>query len=252
MMTPRELAEEMVARFRREEAPHIVAPAHLEDCKHLDHAAYERFRDQLERRGYVLLGDYQFLDIDSEHDALLFPTVCRYMLSADRGTCAAYYQLRRKTKRLIRQCVASVFAGEGIWQAVTRLLRSIQAQHFYDLESELGAQFIGTSNAAEAGVFSAPPTSDIEYLPEGTALESVRIAHERRLASAVQRSEAALTRMTSVADVWAIEDRLKRVKHAWREAAGVFTMDELTRLTRGNVALARKLYEEIQAILRAS
>ena len=248
MKTARDLASEMVARFRRQAVPLAPRRVELAQRRDLNPAAYERFRKALESRGYGFLGDFVCVELDADAVERSDSEVLRYMLSPDQYTCAVYYQTRRSPWGAVRQCLAMINAGRGIQTSLAWLWRALPTGHFYDFQSAVGATFLGTSNAIAAAAFDAPPEVDMLYVPT-TRWEDLYEAHEKRL-----RSVASIPprRLVDLAGIWAMEERVRQIRHAWREARGVYTLDELTRLTRNNAPLARELHAEIQAIVRGS
>jgi hypothetical protein len=73
-----------------------------------------------------------------------------------------------------------------------------------------------------------------------------------RLASAVERTSATPTRMTSFEDSLAMGERVRQQKRAHRAASGWITHGELIAFTKGNMFLADSIFEEVQAILHQS
>ena len=248
MKTARDLAREMVARFRRQAVQPIPRRVDVEQTGHLNAAEYERFRKSLESRGYTFLGDFECLELDADAVAGSHPEVFRYMLSSDRYTCAGYHQTRHSPWSVIRRCLAMITAGKGILKSLAWLWRALPHGHFVDFESAVGTRFLGTSNAMAAAAFDSPPEVDMVYIPT-TNWEVLCEAHEKRLRSVASTPP---TRLVDLAGIWDMEDRVSQIKHAWRESRGIYTLDELTRLTRGNAPLARELHAEIQAIVRGS
>lgn len=88
--------------------------------------------------------------------------------------------------------------------------------------------------------------------PQDTSVDTVRSAHESRLAAARARTGAEPTRMASLDDVLAMEARVKLAKYTYRESSGWITLDELIGLTRGNRPIAEQIFREVQLIVERS
>jgi len=248
MKTAREIAVELVARHRRQAVPLTASRADLQRHHHLNRVPYERFRQALESRGYVFLGDFECRELDEVAAERSHPDVFRYMLSPDHFTCAVYHQARRHAWSVVKHCLAMIYAGKGVRHSVTWLRNALPGEHYYDFESVVGGRFLGTSNAVAAAAFDAPPEVEMVYQPS-QAWESLHEAHQMRLRSS---APPAPQRLGDFDSIWAMEEQVRQVKHAWREARGIYTYEELTRLTRGNSSLARELHAEIQAIINTS
>lgn len=249
MQIHRELAESLIAKMKAlHSTPPVLVPARESDFAHLDMNSYRRFRMELEGKGYRYLGDFENADVSKSVNTVMARTMERSMISADGRTSSGHYQVRPKMEQLAKNLVRGIF-NFRFFAAPETFLRHVQTRLCYDFLSEIADTFTGTSNAEAASAFSAPVGLDMTFLPNGTSLEEVRAAHERRLAPAVQRRALLPTVMTSLEDVFAMSDRLRQQKAAHRAASGWITRDELLRLSRGNVELADSIFEEVQLIL---
>ncbi len=228
MTRPREIAESLIATLKAQHAPDTITLVEESGFPHLDMSAYHQVRRDLESHAYRYLGDIEIAPTATLSGQYVGPPMIRCMLSGDGGIGAIYYQLRE---------IAA---------------RGAATHHLYDFLSELENTFVLTSNASAAGTFNSPPSFDIAFLPQDTSLDTVRSAHESRLATARARTGAEPTSMVSLDDVLAMEARVKRAKYTYREASGWITLDELIALTRGNRPIAEGIFREVQLILQQS
>jgi len=231
--------------------PLTIVRTNESEYTHLDLNAYRSFRDTMERHGYRFLSDIRILGISDSPQSPMAPTMIRAMVSADGGTCAGYYQVKPKIGRR----VTSLFAGLLSLRFIADLrgfLQSLTGKECCDFESELGSNYVVTSNAEDAATIGLPRSIDSKFFAYGTSVDELRTAHEARLRAAVQRSGAKPTSMTTIEQVIAMEARLSERKHAFRAASNWITQNELRTVARGDNVLADEIFEEVQTILAQS
>ncbi|MEO5816098.1 MAG: hypothetical protein ABIT20_12550 [Gemmatimonadaceae bacterium] len=252
MQIHREYAEKLVAKMKglHSKTPTIV-PARESEFTHLDLGSYRNFQTALEAQGYRFLGDFEVLDVSNATDSVMARTMIRAMVSGDGSTSAGHYQVRPRMERAARNLVEGIL-NFRFFDAPASFFNSMQTRQIYDFESEVGSTFVNTSNAEIAGKFTSPASIDVLYLPNGTRLEDVRLAHVTRLASTMERTGTAPRRMASHEDVVAMGERHREQKATHRAASGWITHAELLRFTNGNVVLADSIFEEVQAIIHQS
>ncbi|MEO8619562.1 MAG: hypothetical protein ABI625_00775 [bacterium] len=245
----REYAEHLVARMKALYGqPDTNVSVQEFQFPHLDLTEYHRFRHALEAVGYRYLGDHETINVSNNSTSVMARTMVRNMISADGETCAGHYQVHPRMQQVLRNLFAGVLNLRLI-DAPASFLRMLKTKLVYDFVSEVGGKYVVTSNAEAAGAINAPASVDTKFFPYDTALIEVRTAHEARLTVAVARAGSEPTRMTTYADVEAMQARLKLQKAAHRAASGWITREELRIMARGNVALADEIFEEVQAIV---
>jgi hypothetical protein len=251
MQQHRAYAEKLVAKMKAlHSKPPTIVPARESEFTHLDLDAYARYRTALEAKGYRFLDDIEVLDISNAPDTVVERTMIRTMLSADGTIGAGHYQMRSRWEVMTKNLVEGILNLRW-FDAPASFLGNLATKYIHEFESEVGQTIVITGNGEIAGVWSTPASIDALHLPNGTALEAVRVAHVARLAKAVERTGAQPTHMRNMEDSIAMSDRMRQQKHAHRAASGWITHDELIRLSRGNMVLADSIFEEVQAILRA-
>jgi len=232
-------------------APLTIVRTNESEFTHLDLNAYRRFRDTMERHGYRFLSDIKILGISDTPRSPMAPTMIRAMVSADGGTCAGYYQVKPKIGRRVTSLLAGLLSLRFIAEP-RGFLQSLTGKECCDFESELGSNYVVTSNAEDAATIGLPRSIDSEFFAYGTSVDELRTAHEARLRAAAQRSGAKPTSITTIEQVIAMEARLQERKNAFRAASNWITQNELRTVAHGDTALADDIFEEVQTILAQS
>ncbi|HEU5284022.1 MAG TPA: tetratricopeptide repeat protein [Burkholderiales bacterium] len=226
------------------EPDHEYATAELRDYRHLDRRFYERSRTALEKLGFRWVADREPL-----HNTRITGTrvLMRFMLSDDRRTGAAIYQVQAK---------------RPVWYQylLLRLLRHwVPDQRVIEMETEFAdGCFCVTNNLGGGHGFLSPPEIDMEQLGRNASAEQLLECHATR----VRSYKAQHGPMTEVAfrgldDVLASQARQLELKRRFRRSIGGVTDAELRSLTGAFYAkiapfvreeLARRLADEENSI----
>jgi hypothetical protein len=248
MQTPREAAVEIVARMKSLTVPYTFVPAREAEFGHLDLGGYRTFKESLERRGYRFLGDFEILEITNARGSVMQRTMIRSMVSSDGATWAGYYQVKPRIGPLAAKLFTGLL-GLRLIDAPRMFFGMLSTKYCVDFESEVAGIFYATSNAEGAASISRPGTIDAQFFPYNTPVEQVRVAHESRLASAIGRTGATPTRVSTMEELRAVQARVKRQKDAHRAASNWITQEELLSFADGNTSVADAVFEEVQKLL---
>jgi|SRR3954471_17815773 hypothetical protein len=250
--TLRDAAERIVARMKKMYgAPPTYMTTTESEFAHLDLDAYHSFRETLEGHGYKFLADFTILGLTDSPNSPMVPTFIRSMVSADGAILASHYQATPRMGWLVTTVLAGLFGLRFITEPRV-FFQSLMTKQCDDFESELDGTYVATSNAEGAQAITLPKSIDGKFFPFGTPLDEVRAAHEARLGAAIRRSGATPTKMTTSADAFAMETRLKECKNAHRAASNWVTQNELRAVSHGNTAIADAIFKEVQSVLAES
>ncbi|CAN5318256.1 hypothetical protein BH11MYX1_BH11MYX1_18380 [soil metagenome] len=188
-----------------------VTPAAFPEA---DHEFYDRARQGLEAKGYTWLADVEDLTLSR-----IYPqnrTFMRLFVDAGRMIRANAYHLHP------RGVVISLLQ---LVQLYPRHLRVIE------LCSEIGGQFIVTSNTNGVDRLEPPPEAKVERMPLNSKLLDVVARHESRITEMVRaHPERTPTSFESFEEVLASIARAHVVMSRHRQKVGGLSRDELERL----------------------
>ncbi len=194
--------------------PHELVRVAPEAFPEADLTFYDRARKELEGKGYTFLADVEDTTLSR-----IYPhnrTFLRLFVDAGRMIRASAYHLHP------RGVVVSLLQ---LVQLFPRHLRVIE------LVSEIGGQFLVTSNTHGVDRLEPPPEAKVERLPLGTAILDVVARHEKRITELVrEHPERTPVHFESVEDVLASVARAHVTMARHRQKVGGLSRDELERL----------------------
>lgn len=226
------------------------APADERDFRHLDLAAYRRFRADMEARGYRFLADYEIVNVSRARSGVMARTFIRTLVSADGATVCSYYQSKQRLGKRLWMLFNALMDGRGkaAWE---NFRNALTLRHCVDIGSDFpGGRSVSASNAEDAGKIANPPAIETHFFPYGTPLDSLLQAHTARLAQL--RAEAPDLQplvISTVDELFRLQDQIVAQKAAYRRSVGWITRDELRAMASGNETFADAVYEEIRNLL---
>lgn len=171
---------------------------------------------QLQKQGFVALGDYDPLHL--EH-MLNRRTLVRVFRSDDGQICAASFKLKPSWPGWLAFIILKL---TGKWQEPAVV----------DFESELSdGHFLVTNNSSQLNPFGTGSQIDSLALPLKTSIADVLAAHRTRLAAYLQ-SHAGVQpiALTDIDSVFALQARLGACKRDYRRSIGYISDAELRQL----------------------
>jgi len=194
--------------------PHELARVTPAAFPEADLEFYDRARGELEKRGYTWLADVEDLTLSR-----IYPqnrTFMRLFVDAGRMIRANVYHLHP------RGVVVSLLQ---LVQLYPRHLRVVE------LVTELGGQFIVTSNTHGVDRLEPPPEAKVERLPVGAAMLEVVTRHEARITEALRaHPERTPGSFETYEDVIGSIARAHVAMARHRQKVGGLSRDELERL----------------------
>jgi hypothetical protein len=194
--------------------PHELVRVSPEDFPEADLAFYDRVKQQLEARGYAHFGDVEDLTLSR-----IYPqnrTFIRLLVDGGRMIRASAYHLHPR---------GVVISMLQLVQLFPRHLRVLE------LVSEIGGQFLVTSNTHGVDRLEPPPEAKVERLPLATPLAEVVTRHEGRITELLRaHPEHTPSHYESLEEVLASIARghVRMARH--RQHVGGLSRDELERL----------------------
>ena len=188
-----------------------VSPAAFPDA---DLEFYDRARGELEGKGYTWLADVEDLTLSR-----IYPQNRTFMrLFADAG-------------RMIRANVYHLHP-RGVVVSMLQLVQLYPRHlHVVELVSEIGGQFIVTSNTHGVDRLEPPPEAKVERLPVASSLLVVLTRHEGRITELLRaHPERVPTSYESFDEVLGSIARAHVAMARHRQQVGGLSRDELERL----------------------
>jgi hypothetical protein len=194
--------------------PHELARVSPAAFPEADVEFYDRARRELEAKGYSTLADVEDLTLSR-----IYPqsrTFTRLFADAGRMIRASVYHLHPR---------GVVISMLQLVQLYPRHLRVIE------LVSEIGGQFIVTSNTHGVDRLEPPPEAKVERMPLSTSLQAVVARHEARITELLRvHPERVPVTYESFDDVLASIARAHVAMARHRQKVGGLSRDELERL----------------------
>jgi hypothetical protein len=217
--------------------PHELARITPAAFPEADLEFYDRARAELERRGYTWIADVEDLTLSR-----IYPqnrTFMRLFVDAGRMIRANVYHLHP------RGVVVSLLQ---LVQLYPRHLRVVE------LVTELGGQFIVTSNTHGVDRLEPPPEAKVERLPVGSPVVEVLTRHEARITEALRaHPERTPFSFETFDDVLGSIARAHVAMARHRQKVGGLSRDELERLKGRPLNAAEEAFlREVQSRGEAS
>lgn len=225
IFTPKRAARKIVATSKAiYSAPHEVVEVRASTFRDLDHRFYDATRVELEALGFRFLADIEDLTLSRQ-----FPSMRTFIrsLTGDQGTIsAAIYQLKFRGFYRILQ-LAGLLARRPF---------------FVDFETEFSdGTFLATSNTAETDLNSAVPEIHRYRLAQAAPVAQLLAVHREQLE--LRRQKGLIpTRVSSLAEARALQDRLQQAKNRHKHGLG-YVDAEMTAKIAATVGEAEKNYE---------
>ncbi len=212
--------------------PHELARVTPAAFPEADLEFYDRARRELEAKGYAWLADVEDLTLSR-----IYPenrTFMRLFIDAGRMIRANVYHLHP------RGVVVSLLQ---LVQLYPRHLRVIE------LVTELGGQFIVTSNTHGIDRLEPPPEAKVERLPVASPILAVVTRHESRITEALRaHPERAPSSFESLEEVLGSISRAHVAMARHRQKVGGLSRDELERLKGRPLTAAEEAFlREVQS-----
>lgn len=227
------------------DTPRTRVLADEKNFRHLDLAAYGRFRKDMEAKGYHLLGDYEVVDFTRAGP--LRRTFLRVMVSADGTVACAYYQITAHLLKRLWRLFNELMDGRGkpAWKS---FLNDIAIHHSLAVSTDFeDGSSICTCIGESAGIFANPPGMEMHYFPDGTPLDTLlQTLGERVSWMRTEYPDAQPVSISTLEQLFQLQDRSSEKKVAWRKSVNWITREELLAMSNGNEAFADEVYEEIQ------
>lgn len=225
IFTPKRTAQKIVADTKAlYSAPHEIVEVRAASFRDLDHRFYDTKRAELEAFGFQYVADIEDLTLSRKYPSMR--TFIR-ALTGDQGTISAgIYQLKfRGFYRLL--------------QLVGLLARK---PFFVDLETEFSdGTFVATSNTTGTDLSSPVPEIHRYRLEQAVPIAQLLVVHREQVE--VRRQKGLIpTRLRSLAEVRAMQDRIQHAKNRHKQSIG-FVDAEMTAKIAATVGDEEKNYE---------
>lgn len=200
---------------------------------HLDRAFYERTSQELERRGFVPVGDVEDATIKAQTPDPR--TFLRLMRSGDDRTVAAFYHVK-----------------PGLGWRVLMWLFGMRISKVVELESEFSdGGFVSTVTAPRGVDLPTPPQWKRSHHDPRMPLDQLLEHHAAGVAAYVAATPGVAARTAhTLEQVLAMQNRQIAMHRAYLEEVGWVTREYLERQAGGNKKFAGEIYEEAQRLVR--
>jgi hypothetical protein len=240
-------ARDILKTLRRtySDAPRTRVLADEKSFSHLDLAGYDRFRRDLEAKGYRLLGNYEVVDFNRASS--LRRTFLRVMVSADGTVACAYCQMTAHMVKRLWRLFNDLMDGGGkpAWDSFTK---DIAIHHEIAVSTDFeDGRSVCACIGESAGQFANPPGIEVHYFPEGTPLDTLlQTLGERVSWLRTEHPDTQPVTVSTLEQLFQLQDRAMTQKVAYRKSVGWITRDELLAMSNGNETFADEVYAEIQ------
>lgn len=196
--------------------PHEIREANPQEFRGIDHAWYDRMRDELQRLGLIWAGDVEDVTISQAHPGMR--TFLRNFHGDGGNIQAALYDvpalsLTLKFCRLLR--------------LIPRDLRTL------DLETEFcDGAFVCTTTAWHvSSAITQPAQIMTAYLPQGTPPDIVLANHRQRLRQYMEMNpQVRPVRASTLLAIRQSQARMQEIKNRHRQSVGWITPGELANI----------------------